>query len=269
MKVIGILVCFYPNYKVRALTTFAKLIRLISKNYYIVVVNNSADTNAQHVDHVIHDSIVGTNKSWEFSAWDEAISHIRSTKEVDDDAIYIFANDTFCHNRKFTIFNLFAFAYQIRLLRNNPARLVGELCRIHTTYNISGLNSSGWISTYLFATSSKGVDHLYPFNKANLVLQSTRLDYIDFDNQRINIPNSDETVNQHLSNWLFPAAHGHGWYKVKNNTANPELMRKKLMAIFNEKYLSACAENFGYVLTSVYKNPLVRKINYLQNRYLK
>jgi hypothetical protein len=248
---------------------FAKLIRLISKHYHIVVVNNSADANAKCVDDIHHDSIVGTNKGWEFSAWDEAIEHIRSTKVVDDDAIYIFANDTFCHNRKFTIFNLILFAYQIRLLRSNSAKLIGELCRISTPYNIGGLNSSGWISTYLFATSSNGVKLLYPFDKANMVLKSTPIDYIDIENQKVNLPGSDDIVNQHLSNWLFPTAHGHGWYKVKNNTTNPDLMRKKLMAIFNEKYLSACAENFGYVLTSVYKNPIIRKINYLHNRYLK
>lgn len=250
MSVIGILVCYYPEYKNKSSAIFKKLLNNISVHNKLIIVNNnnlqpSFDSDVEYS---------GDNSGWEFGSWDLGLEYVKDNLCNED--IVILANDTFCFNRKFTFFDSWLFSQAFKKI-NNKCVLVGEKCQLKESFDIDGYSINSWISTYLYGASYSTLLEIMPFNNDFFKEQNI----IDFSKKRIEIPNFSHNLNEHLSQWLFPSKEQHGWYKAKNGNVNERLWLDKLHAIYNEKMLSAKVIKNGGQLYDVYGNNVFKYIS--------
>lgn len=269
IKVIGVLVCYYPKYKKRAIHDFLDILKNISLNYNLLVVNNNENINNTSDDcfSYINYEINGSNNAWEFSAWDEGVEYLRENKLISEEDIIIFANDTFCHHRIFTFYNKWIFSRAFNKLASHDKLFVGELCKLPFYYVIFGLNANSWISTYLFGIRCKDLPTIEPFDKVGQIKDVSQSIRIIKNN--IFLSDSSAEICAHLSRWLFPSMYKHGWYKAKAGMVDDGLLFNKLKAIVNEKLLSAQAVNRGLTMYDVYQCKFLSKLAVIQARLLK
>lgn len=266
-KVIGVLVCYYPGYRKKAINKFLSILNALTNNYKLVVVNNdnSIDKEKYSCLDSIHHEIDGSNRSWEFSAWDEGILYLRENELISDSDIIIFANDTFCYHRIFSFYNKWLFVNAFKTLFSNEGLFVGEICQLPFSYTIFGLRANSWISTYLFGVRYKDLPSLEPFDKVGRVINLPEL--IKIVDKKVLISKSSPEICMHLSNWLFPSVGEHGWYKAKHGNLGSDLAFNKLKAIVNEKLLSAQAIEKGLNLYSIYRFKFFVKLINIQSRF--
>lgn len=256
---VAVLVCYYPDFKEKSVSTLRQMLNSIDPTAFLLIVNNRESCHGLFATGG-NEEITGSNQAWEFSAWDEGIAHLQQHQLIRQDTLVILANDTFCFNRTFNLFNRWIFCRGFRQVRQHSNRLAGELCTTQSPYTICNYSGSGWVSTYLFACTGAMLMHsLLPFSKSAVLMQTGQI-RIDSERRNIQLPASSPAIIQHLEQWFFPEGGQHGWYKVKNRSANPELVRLKLLAVLNEKLLSAIGESKGIELYNVYSNRLFRKL---------
>lgn len=109
IKVIGILVCFYPKKNCKAIEEFSDILLKTSTNAKLILIHNASSPLPPHISQKIDDVTFGSNSDWEFSGWDEGVEYIKNNLSIDDNDKLIFANDTFCHHRAFNAYNIFFF----------------------------------------------------------------------------------------------------------------------------------------------------------------
>lgn len=266
-KVIGVLVCYYPEYRNKAIKKLLCILNALTDDYKLLVVNNrnSVDKKEYGCSELIHHEIDGSNKSWEFSAWDEGVFYLRENGLISDSDIIVFANDTFCYHRPFSFYNKWLFVNAFRKLFFNEGLFVGEICQLPFYYTIFGLKANSWISTYLFGVRYKDLPSLEPFDKVGQMINVPEL--IKIVDKKILISRSSPKICMHLSNWLFPSIGEHGWYKAKNGNLDGDLVFNKLKAIVNEKLLSAQAIGKGLNLYSIYRFKIFIKLINIQSKF--
>ena len=253
---VGVLVAYYKDKYCEALVEYVKLLDSINKPYYLIVVNNTGDElpAVPGVELGNIDIVAGTNTSWEFSGWDEGVKYWKFSYPKITADYYLFANDTFCKHRFFNSFNRSTFASSFVKYYNSKA-IVGDVNNFSESYNIFGVEMSGWISTYLFGVSAEALDFLMPFSKVDETSLSVSGNIVD-------VQGFSSNLNAHLTKWLFPK-NGGGWYKSNSESS---LIKNKLKAIANEKMLSATAKGMGVEIVNVYSGMLVKKINGIQEK---
>lgn len=249
LKVIGILLVYYPKYKKNSIKRFNEILRQISsRNFKMIVINN----NPEEIENKSINEIVidGLNKKSEFYGWDLGLSYAKKCGLVDQHTTVVLANDTFCEHRYFSKFDQLLFARGVKKIKDDDRPvLLGELCGLKQSYEIMGMKSKGWISTYLFAIN-------YQFIKCldSLVLDDRRENSWVYKVRNGSILWSDRissNLAMHISNWLSSK-----WYNRGALNNNEDLLIWKVHSILNEKYLSAICLRYGGCLRDPFKEIL-------------
>lgn len=265
IRVVGILLVYYPEYLDSAIRNFNRFLKSLSPNLDLVLVNNGSSIISNEVD--ITAIIQGNNYLREFSAWDTGLKYCEENGLLKSCDLLVFANDTFCHHNKFGPFTRFAFKKIFKNIMDNPdqAAMAGEKFRLSLPYTLNGLTSESWISTYLFAfnrSAFKEIKTLIPATPIEDFYLSGKND-IKFSNLM------SENLQKHIEKWLS----GSGvttWRGVeKTEESGIDNLPGKVNSIICEKHLSAFAKANDINLIDVFdKKPflLLRKIESLMNK---
>lgn len=250
--VYGILLLFYERYSESAIGEFKQLLTSVDPSCELIIVSNNPDLRVEGVN-----LVYGENFNSEFSGFDAGIKKIN---EISPDDFVIFANDTFCHHRRWGNFEkkIFKNAFQVSL-KESFQGIVGEVDTFRENFCIMGCISSKWVSTYLFGMSCSLILNL----KQQLFLRELTGPNLIYPGEEGSIVWGDgvsQNLRIQLTNWVADT-NRHGWYK-KGVSNGVKII--KLQAILNEMYLSAFALNRGYVLRDVYSN-----LGFLQSMFFK
>lgn len=198
-------------------------------DFNIIVVNN--DSNVY-----IENTIKGDNSSYEFSGWDTAVDFLKNSGITAD--YIIFANDTFCHHRKWGFYQKIKFSYGFnKFIKNKRRGICGDRNSFSSNFSLLNIEMSGWISSYLFVVNS---EYIFKRDMKLDFIQDSMEDYVISCSDDIGIRfknNFDKDLAVHINNWLYPTTNNNGWYNAKN--VNSEKKMAKLKSILNEKLLSA------------------------------
>jgi hypothetical protein len=251
-KKIAIFVSYYPHYLKSCLPPLKKLINHSKASSQILVVNN----NNQSINDMGDDITVikGSNKEWEFSAWDEGVEYLTQNYTHLEESTIVFLNDTFYSHRVFTLIDLILFKRVVKKVALKQYDFAGELNSFGEPFEVLGCKSNGWISTYLFCINGNKLKELTPFCKVD----GHYADQIKYDQQakKLILKNCSDNLTHHLEAWFFPANPKLGWYKNSSDTDNSDLFKKKIVAILNEKLLFATALTRNLSVYDVYNSSL-------------
>jgi hypothetical protein len=253
-KIIAIFVSYYPSYLKSCLPPLKKLISHSKASSQIIIVNNN-DKPINDIDDDIT-VIKGSNKNWEFSAWDEGVEYLTENYTHLEESTIVFLNDTFYSHRVFTQIDITLFKNAVKQVALKKIDFAGELNSFGESFEVLGVKSKGWISTYLFCISGSKVKELMPFCKVD----SFYADQIKYDQQakKLILENCSDNLTHHLESWFFPKNPKLGWYKNSSNAENSDLVKKKIVAILNEKLLFATALKFNVSIYDVYTSYLAQ-----------
>lgn len=225
----GIYVSYYQNYTNESLEEFKLLLSLVDKNYKLIIVNNGncLIESDKHIE-----VVEGENKNWEFSGWDKGLRWIN---EINENDYIIFANDTFCQHRIWSLVErtLFSRAFR-KQIQKKFTGITGDINTFGESFSIMKKSTANWISTYLFGMNGK-----------MLKLLGEKLSINDDDLDRLIKINSEgafhwgaaisKNLSTYIEKWMDPS-NVNSWYKAN---CPGEIKEKKIKAIINEKYISA------------------------------
>lgn len=254
--VFGVLVVYSESYLKSAVSEFNQLLKDISEDSYLVVVSNNQDINCLNQDGIHF--MRWTNYLGEFGAWQAGVDYLTNNfcKEKLSGSI-VFANDTFCHHRKFGSIERFFFCQAIKKTFVNKPLVAGDINFSKYTYKLESVDLNFWISTYLFAInipalvslnwritpSEKNIDEYVPFEFNGTSIFGERL---------------DNNLREHIKNWLFGKDKANSWYKAGDLTLeNAKMYSSKARSIVCEKVLSASLLKNNVEFTPVFS----KKIN--------
>lgn len=255
---------YYANYVERVLNELELIFKKQDKDdvVFLFVVNNErlylqlgTEPKKTHI-------IRGSNKSGEFSAWDEGLSYLSNIYDINDDDVLFFLNDTFCHHRIFG--SIDRNIYRKLLISPKHDVLYGEVNSTNSFFCIYNRKMNSWITSYFFMGRKKVIDVILPLDKTSLI-RKENINFI-FQNVKkgfVSIDFFSDELNGHLTKWLFPK-NGKGWHRSKL-ICSPENKFFKLKAIINEKLLSYSVMNNEFALCDIYSSPLMKIYN--KSRY--
>ena len=263
---IGIIVIYYESFMTRAVIEFEKLIHNISENSKVVIVSNSiSDVESYDEDSIL---LRWDNTYQEFGAWQFGINEVLKTLDDNSKPCFIFANDTFCHHRKFGTFEKSLFIRSFKKIINNKKKIItgptstSKLGKL----GFDGCTFDRWVSTYLFGISFPFIKKL----KFNICLEQIIIDRYfgngnsedDFFSKKLN-----ENLKKHLVAWLFGRKGFSNWRAGESlNKENYIKMKNKASSIFREKYLTAFSINNKIKIVDVfYMAHVKRKLYFLFN----
>lgn len=257
-RLIGIIVCYYPQYQHKSVKLFKDILDSITKDNKLIVVNNNPELpfSNQYADA----ELKGSNTCWEFSGWDESFRYITKNK-ISNNPLLIMANDTFCQHRFFgkLIKLKLILAIKKQLLTPFTKRVMGFTNSIGKEVNVFNMPLSQWISSYIFSIRLSDLKSIYPLSQ---VTTSNYKNYFHITDKRINFQNCDDKFNTHMNNWLFPNKENQGWYK--NNKAIPlDILIMKAITIANEKLLSLRCEKENIRIVNIDKSFISQILNVL------
>ncbi|MEB5476806.1 hypothetical protein [Acinetobacter pollinis] len=197
------------------------------RSFNLIVVNNDSTV-------YIPNSITGDNSAYEFSGWDSAVKDLKY--RINEGDYFIFANDTFCHHRKWKWYQKFKFSYAFNdFFKNKFNGICGDVNSFGKDFNLSGVVTQSWVSSYLFMINSSLILHeSFKFDSIEDNI-SKYVENISDESGIEFVDNFDDELGKHLNNWLYPRDND-GWYNAKNCSSKDKL--KKLKSIINEKLLS-------------------------------
>ncbi|CAN4273159.1 hypothetical protein MCERHM32_01195 [Methylophilaceae bacterium] len=241
LKYIAIIVFYYPDYFEKSSIRFKKMIANNCNNETLTVAVNNNSIDIQKIEgfDIVLD---GKITSSEFYAWDFAINYLRNEGYKLDGVSFVLANDTFCQHRYFSLMHEKFFFRSVKNIGYlNTPTLVGETNALKGSFNILGLHSDRWVSTYLFSFNyifiSRINSLLLDINQFNSCVR------ICPDGNVFIANNISCNLKAHINNWLDDR-----WYKKDLLKNNSDLKRWKYFSILNEKYLSAsCIEVDGII----------------------
>ncbi|PMG31172.1 hypothetical protein BCU94_09495 [Shewanella sp. 10N.286.52.C2] len=250
-KYYAVHVSYYPEYYNKSLKVLEDILKRISNdNYTILVVNNNE--SLVHKRYLTTPKnfyfIDGTNTSWEFSGWDEGVDFLTNEFAIEENDVFLFSNDTFCHHRSFTLLDELMYSNAISYCSCNDVA-VGHVDFTDKEFIVFDRKVQRWISTFLFAMNYKVLRGGVPFSECKTT------DLI-INNNSIKVNGCNDFYNNHLSKWLL----GEGWYKSESSDLNVIVNKGK--AITNEKILSSKLNENDVSIRSVYSGlffSLVRK----------
>lgn len=239
-----VLLVYSEKYYEKALYELNELAKKTSgsSNYKLLVVNNNNQLDLSKFDYLRSkiDFIEGDNTGFEFSGWDVATAYLRTNYNITNSYI-AYANDTFCHHRKWGFYQKYKFSHAFKyFIQSNISGLCGEKNIFSNKVNLNNVELDGWISTYLFMISTdflinNNVKFDNATNKESCFFSVITENEIKFNS------NFDEELAKHLNSWLFPSNEKNGWYKANDSSLIEK--RNKLKSILNEKLLSANIKN--------------------------
>ena len=262
-SVVGILLVYYPEYFDGSVTRFWRLLRKIHNDAALVVVCNGsfAPQTPPTTSAIV---LRGDNALREFSGWKVGINHCRNSAAIEADALFVLANDTFCHHNKFGPVTELAFVSAFRHMLAHPNQLAigGELHGGTTEMRILDKPFRTWVSTYLVAITSpllSAIDDLAVPCDMNLFFE------------RGNAPQPfltgplNSALRTHVENWLFNSAGKSKWYGAGPLTAasRSHFMGKATSILLEMNLAASCAQKGG-VFVSVFGNPFIRQIRRLE-----
>lgn len=266
--IFGVMLSYYPHYLDAALTEFIAILSSISHNYKVIVVNNNPDGNSLKLvdDHVV--VIDGDNSSWEFSGWHVGLKYIKQTEHFSNANCIIFANDTLNKHRIFSFVDRKLFVNSIKSMPKTRPAICGELNAIGAnpeSFSIYMAKANGWISSYLYALNRPMLLRLDQFDmksEFDRALLKYNQHGFQFDSLLVS-----QNLSDYIRDWLFPDVARHGWYGSSRIAAgNVELLKNKLRAILNEKFLSANCVASGGVLVDVYAGRAAKLYQYVMRK---
>jgi hypothetical protein len=237
--VYGIYLSYYQNYTKESLKEFRLVLSLVDKNHKLILVNNGNMLIESGSNIVV---VKGDNKNWEFSGWDRGLKWI---KEINENDYIIFANDTFCQHRIWSIVEktLFSRAFR-KQIKKNITGIAGDVNTFGESFSIMKSSSTNWVSTYLFGMNGKMLMKL----GGRLSINEYELDKLIEINSKGAIQWGSEiskNLSTYIEKWMDPD-NVNGWYKAN---CSAETKERKIKAILNEKYLSAqCRSQGAYVV---------------------
>lgn len=252
----GILLVYYEDRRRQALEKFFDIVGRLGDDFKVVVVNN-AKLGIWVTDCKKFVEIGGDNRVREFSGWDRGIQYIKTNFVIQEDDIFIIANDTFCFHRNWHALKRNWFIDSVAKLRAQRCTgICGEVSTFGKSFELVGLRADNWVSTYLFGlTGSYVINSDFRLslteNELSLMVQDIK------NGQIIWRETVDANLQIHLQEWLFPPEGVAGWYSAR--VTNDEIKLQKLRAIINEKYLSAKCCNMGGCIIDV-ERPLWFKL---------
>ena len=206
-----------------------QFLNLLNCSKRILIVNNHSIFKEIQMHDLALDwiLILGSNKSAEFSAWQEGLDYLI---DKEDFARFVFCNDTVCTHRKFSIVRYFCFSLSCL---QNPNSATGFTNCSRIPLELYGLTFSSWISTYFFSIPRDGLNRLkFRINDSQNLegyISSSYSGTYFFKNSL------NDNLNKHITAWLFNG----GWYKsAELSNSNFEGMKLKAICILNEKSLS-------------------------------
>lgn len=253
-KVIAIFVSYYPSYLESCLPKLKKLLKHLTLNSQILIVNNN-NKPINNIDSSIT-IIQGSNRDWEFSAWDEGVEYLTQNYTHIEESTIIFLNDTFYSHRVFTEIDYLLFKKSVKKIVARKYDFAGEFNSFGESFEVLGVKSKGWISTYLFCCNGGKLKEIMPFCKVDS--NFTEEIKCDQSAQKLVLKNCSENLVSHLESWFFPKNPKLGWYKNPSNKENSDLVKKKVIAILNEKLLFAIATKSKLSIYDVYGSTLAQ-----------
>ncbi|WP_025822104.1 hypothetical protein [Shewanella marina] len=260
-----ILVSYYASYKQKAIESIKKFKEVSDLDCKLCVVynNQSAQDKVVHYQSIIDAEILGSNKGWEFSAWDEGNAWVQENWQPQSNDIIIFANDTFCHHRSFTKVNAAFINDAIKHIK--AGQLVGDKIWFGEVGQINGMVSDSFLSSYLFLAQQSDLNLLIPFDKVRS--DTDFYNALTFDSKQIKLKDSNPYIEKRLTDYIFPTEKGKGWYNANCN--NSELIKLKGIAAINEFLLSFTVVAKGGSLAEFYPKPWMKKVIKIQRKILK
>lgn len=240
-----IFVSYYRKYLERSLFELVELCLSLKKPVKIILVNNSnlqieQDFISQYNHKMVELEVIqGTNYLWEFSGWKEGLDFINIISPED---YFIFANDTFCHHRKWGELEKYYFRNAFdRHFKNMLEGITGNVNTFGGYFEIEDLRAESWVSTYLFGIDGKTLK----LSIHNIFLDASKLSELAF--YKMDLLNFSSHISMpltsHVNEWMFPKSVAKGWYNA--NLVPQDIVLKKVWAILNEKYLSAYIHTQG------------------------
>jgi hypothetical protein len=269
MKAVGILVGYYPSYAKLSAERFSSLIRAISDDRELWFVNN-APIPLEEIP--AFQVVPGDNRLQEFTAWDAGLVASAPHGRLADNDIVVLANDTFCNHHPFSGIDQYFFVRAVkRSLGAGRGALVGEVNTIGERFEILGLPTTRWVSTYLFAMRWKELRSLLPIalDEASLgkLIKQTAIESEFFQD------GTNLSFRVFIRNWLFDPSAARSWYKASPLTnENSQMMFRKARAILNEQNLSGRALMAGYQFENAHANflyKIFKKLRRLTGNILK
>ncbi|EMH4162857.1 hypothetical protein RJ498_002114 [Pluralibacter gergoviae] len=260
MKVYVVVALYYPSYYEKVQKSIESIFD--DNSYELVYVDNSTENISHRSINRKELWIKGSNVGGEFSAWDEGYDYINENYTLFPDDVFLFLNDTFCHHHYFTFYDKFLYRKVIKNCREK--NIFGELNGVKKEFAINNYIFSKWVSSYILILTKSSVDKLLPFNKVSSIDEIV-LDDIKSklsDNQVI-VPFFSESLNVHLTNWLFPTDNN-GWYNAKKG--NLDIYMFKLKAIMNEKFITYSALKNDLIINDIYAIKYSRIYNSIRTR---
>lgn len=231
-KIWAILVVYNAEYLERSIEVFLKIREYLGGNVSIIIVSNNPDiTIESSKDYVV---ISGTNRNSEFGAWQEGIGYLQERNRLEDCSGMLLANDTFCTHRKFTIVDVLFFGLMARLCKIlSVAACVGELSQTRLSFNLHGLKTSRWISTYIYFMNKPLINGL------SFTVAGSDMDVkISTETNRIFTNIVDHSLGLYIENFVTGKSGGARWYKAENKSSeNISILRRKSYQILQEKEL--------------------------------
>lgn len=254
-----IVAVYYKHYFRRVLKEIDTIYRDFNPN--IIFINNNEDNKIINYSSVSDNIryIQGSNSSGEFSAWDEGVAYVVSNYVIDNEDVFVFLNDTFCHHRLFTFID--RYVYRQAMLITSEYEIRGELNKSIEKLEVNDTNLNGWISSYYFCCRWQSVKLLLPFSKAANLENNVKIKIKeDLLNHTVKIPIFSSGLNAHLTKWLFPQG-SRGWQGKSKNT-NCDILFFKLQAIINEKLLSYTAIEKNIKIKGIYESWILKYYNF-------
>ena len=261
--VAGILLVYYPEYFARALARFRRLLTKLDRNALLVVVNNGPllPSSVYAQDLTI---LEGDNALREFSGWRVGIAHCRNEFAVDDNTLFILANDTFCHHNKFGPITEAAFVRAFRKIKQCKQRFAigGEVNGGVTEMSILGQSFQKWVSTYLFAITSPLLAAL-----DDLAVPCDMDTFFGSPDSATGFLTGplNAALRRHVEHWLFDTSGTNRWYGA--GALTPSTWRSyvgKAKSILFEMYLSASCARKQALIISVFHVPILRQLRRLE-----
>lgn len=256
MKLVGVLVCYYPDYKAKAISKIKSILDMTCKQNLLIVVNNNPllEKNSDGVGL----EVVGSNTNWEFSGWDEGISYLEKII-TSEDPIVVLANDTFCHHHHFGKLMTLKYCISVKMQISSKRRyMLGFTNELRIASRLANKELKKWVSSYLFSIRYSDLKTISPLTEVN---ELNFKKYFLFSDEKVVPLNSDKVFLEHINKWLFPSDNTHGWYKSKCRKVNRNLIFKKSIAIFNEKLMSLRCEQSGIEIKDVNETLPVKILN--------
>ncbi len=225
MKIIGVLVVYWPEYRYKAELDFKALLYRTGLKFECIVINNGPQYRVEHLS--------GSNTNQEFSAWDEALHSV----EYSAGDVLVFANDTFSTKNRWDKLVEKKYCNAIISLYEGEYEVFGEVHKYSEDLEVNGVSTNKWIRTHLFGIEASSFIKMGGYLSLSNQYLNTAVS-INSDGELVWSSDINDSLKSKIKQWIFPENSNYGWYRSLS-CDNPCKI-KKIRTILNEKWISGC-----------------------------